>query len=32
MVIPSPASRCANLFELILGFLQKLAEDIIGHH
>ena len=32
MVIPDPRFTLRNLFELILGFLQQLAEDIIGHH
>jgi hypothetical protein len=31
MVIPEPRFTLRNLFELILGFLQQLAEDIIGH-
>jgi len=31
MVIPDPRFTLRNLFELILGFLQQLAEDIIGH-
>jgi F-type H+-transporting ATPase subunit a len=32
MVIPEPRFTLRNLFELILGFLRQLAEDIIGHH
>lgn len=32
MVIPEPRFTLRNLFELILGFLQQLASDIIGHH
>ena len=32
MVIPDPRFTLRNLFELILGFLSQLAEDIIGHH
>ena len=32
MVIPDPRFTLRNLFELILGFLAQLAEDIIGHH
>ena len=32
MVIPDPRFTLRNLFELILGFLQQLAEDIIGRH
>jgi F-type H+-transporting ATPase subunit a len=32
MVIPEPRFTLRNLFELILGFLSQLAEDIIGHH
>jgi F-type H+-transporting ATPase subunit a len=31
MVIPDPRFTLRNLFELILGFLAQLAEDIIGH-
>jgi F-type H+-transporting ATPase subunit a len=32
MVIPEPRFTLRNFFELILGFLAQLAEDIIGHH
>jgi F-type H+-transporting ATPase subunit a len=32
MVIPEGRFTLRNLFELILGFLAQLAEDIIGHH
>jgi F-type H+-transporting ATPase subunit a len=32
MVIPDPRFTLRNFFELILDFLAKLAEDIIGHH
>ncbi len=32
MVVPEPRFTLRNFFELILGFLQQLAEDIIGHH
>lgn len=32
MVVPDPRFTLRNLFELILGFLSQLAEDIIGHH
>ena len=32
MVIPEPRLTLRNFFELILGFLAQLAEDIIGHH
>jgi F0F1-type ATP synthase membrane subunit a len=32
MVVPDPRFTLRNLFELILGFLAQLAEDIIGHH
>lgn len=32
MVVPEPRFTLRNLFELILGFLAQLAEDIIGHH
>ena len=32
MVVPEGRFTLRNLFELILGFLSQLAEDIIGHH
>ncbi|MBI5904929.1 MAG: F0F1 ATP synthase subunit A [Deltaproteobacteria bacterium] len=32
MVVPDPRFTLRNFFELILGFLSQLAEDIIGHH
>ena len=32
MVIPEPRFTLRNFFELILGFLSQLAEDVIGHH
>jgi F-type H+-transporting ATPase subunit a len=32
MVIPEGRFTLRNFFELILGFLAQLAEDIIGHH
>ncbi|MCL2127991.1 MAG: F0F1 ATP synthase subunit A [Treponema sp.] len=31
MVVPEPRFTLRNFFELILGFLSGLAEDIIGH-
>lgn len=32
MVVPEGRFTLRNFFELILGFLAQLAEDIIGHH
>jgi len=32
MVVPDPRLTLRNFFELILGFLAQLADDIIGHH
>ncbi len=31
MVVPEPRFTLRNFFELIVGFLSQLAEDIIGH-
>jgi F-type H+-transporting ATPase subunit a len=32
MVIPEPRFTLRNLFELLIGFLVGIAEDILGHH
>ncbi|HEY7527554.1 MAG TPA: F0F1 ATP synthase subunit A [Candidatus Deferrimicrobiaceae bacterium] len=32
MVIPEPRFTLRNFFELILGFLTGIGEDILGHH
>ncbi len=32
MVIPEPRFTLRNLFELIMGFLVGIGEDILGHH